>query len=188
MVFLRFYLAARFAFLSYALTACLPPKKNSPSLASLLILVPTPSTFFVRLARFIFSSEPELELLELLPEELLPEEDEPLLLDEPELELEALRFLAGARFLVGAFLASFFFLSSDELVPDEELLLDEDFFRFVDFTAGFLTGAGFLFFLSDLLLDEELLDFLRGTAAVAVFALLDAGFDCFFYEEEEDED
>jgi hypothetical protein len=104
----------------------------------LFILVPTPRTFLVRLALFIFSSEPELELLELLPDELLPEDDEPLLLEEPELELEFLRFFAGARFLGGfLLLVAFFFLSSDELVPEEELLLDYDFLRLAGLDADF---------------------------------------------------
>ena len=126
-------------------------------------------------------------MLELLPDELLPEDDDPLLLDDPELELEFLRFLAGARFFAGAFLAVFFFLSSEELVPEEELLLDDDFFLFPVLGAAFLAGAGFLFFLSDLSLEDELLDFLRGAVVGAAFALFEAGLDgCL--EELEDED
>lgn len=147
--------------------------------------MPTPSTFLVRLALFIFSSEPELELLELLPDELLPDDPELLLLDE--LELEFLFFLVtGARFLAGVFLTAFFFLSSEELVPDDELLLEESLFLFADFLAGFFTG--FFVFLSDLVLDEELLDdFLREGAAAAFFVLLlDAGFDVLDEAEEDD--
>ena len=137
----------------------------------MLILVPIPNTFLVFLARFIFSSDPELELLELLPEELLPDDEDPLLLDEPELELDAFRFFAGARFLAGPFLAGFF-LSSEELVPDEELLLDDDFFLFPVFAPAFLAAAGLVCFLpfEELLEEEEL--FFLSVVALAYLPLL----------------
>jgi len=97
--------------------------------------VPTPSTFLVLRARFIFSSELELESLDEL------EEPEPELeLDEPdELELEELDeldfdfftffFWVGARFLAGTFF--FFSLSLDDEVPDE--LDDDELEDFLDF-------------------------------------------------------
>lgn len=147
--------------------------------------MPIPKTFFVFFTLFIFSSDPELESLELLPEELLPDDEDPLLLDDPELELEFFLFLAGARFLTGPFF-TFFFLSSDELVPEDELLLDEDFFRLPPLLVlFFLTVAGFVYFLSleELLEVDELLD-LSFFVAASVY-LEGFGFYAGFEDEEE---
>ena len=132
MFFRLFCLASWLAFLSCLAFSCLPPKKNSPSLLS-LFLRPTPRTFFVFLARFIFSSD-ELDESELDDDD--PDDDE---LDEPELfdeddeldeDFDFFFFFCGAAlFLGGAFFFGFFSLELDELVPELELELeDEDYF------------------------------------------------------------
>jgi hypothetical protein len=137
----------------------LPPRKNSPSFASLLIFVPTPRTFLVRLARFIFSSLEEEEFDELDEEPLLEDELE---LDPDELEpededLDFRFFTDGALFLpVPCFLDAsfffFFFLSSEELVPEDDED-DEDFVRFPD--GGFLPPIYLVFDFRFSLDDDE---------------------------------